>query len=209
MGSIGEIWIAPGPEVTRERPVESAVGVELGAARKDVVGQGPVHDAVQRMEDPEESDRGQGDGRCPGQEHEEAEEPLAPEVPNQGVSQEAGSDEHDGLGHEREEDRVPERAPEVWVVPGVEVVPEPDPLAGQSTGGRVSEAEVDREYERRSDEQRDEEDRRRDQERSEEAPLLEDVLPASGGLARARDRRHSQAIVNRESGKSMVNDSRG
>ena len=50
--------------------------------------------------------------------------------------------------------------------------PSPTQLAAERAGGRVGEAEVDREHERRADERADEEHRRRDQERRKEASAL-------------------------------------
>ena len=52
---------------------------------------------------------------------------------------------------------------------------EADPASAERAGGGVREAEVDREDERRADEQEDEDHRRRDERAGEDAPTLEDV----------------------------------
>ena len=89
------------------------------------------------------------------------------------MGEDAGADQHNRLGRKREHDRVPQRSSKVVVVPCLGEVVEPDELAAQLTGGRIGHAQVDREYERRADEQDDEQGRRTDQGGREEAAILQ------------------------------------
>jgi hypothetical protein len=109
------------------------------------------------------------------------------------VGDQSGAEQHDRLRDECEQDRVPDRAPEVRVLPRVAEVVESDVFAGQP-GDRVREAEVDRQHERPTDENCDEEHRRADQHRREEALPLEQVQPAASRRP-GSDRDHGRVIL--------------
>jgi hypothetical protein len=91
----------------------------------------PVDDAVERVEDPQPGDRREHDGRGPGQDHQEADEPLAAKVANEKRREHRGADHDQDLRGDREEEGVAKRAPEVVVAPGAREVVEADPLAAE------------------------------------------------------------------------------
>ena len=152
-----------------QEPDEGVVEVEPGER--------PVDDAVQRVEEPEPGDGREDDRRRPGQDHEEAHDPLPPKVADEEVREDGGTDDDDGLRREGEDERVAERAPEVLVVPGIREVVEADPVAGQRTADRVREAEIDGPDERDADDERHEDDGRCDEHDRENATALEGVSP--------------------------------
>ena len=180
-----------------EHPVHRPVQVEMAAAGQQVVDERPVHDAELRVEDPEEADRAHGHRRRPRQQDQQPQEPAAAERPHERVGEDAGADQHDRLRGEREDDRVPQRPPEVVVVPRIGEVVEPDELAGELAGGRVGHAQVDREHERHADEQDDEESRRADQGGREEAAILEEIAEAPRLRPGLRHRCHRAAVLPR------------
>ena len=170
--------------------------VRLRGGTDDVqVDQEPVQDARERVEEPEEAHRRQRDGGGPGEEHEEAEDPLAPEAAHERVGEEPRADEHDRLRDHGEEERVPDRVPEERVRQLVAEVVQPDPLAAERARGRVREAQVDGENERAADQREDEEDGRGDQDRREKSAALGQVTQAPSPWARGRDRSHRGTVT--------------
>ena len=101
----------------------------------------------------------------------------------------------DRLRDRGEEERVPDRVDEDRVVElRAGSSPSPTQLPAERAGGRVGEAEIDREHERRADERADEEHRRRDQERRKEPAALRQVPePQPSAPPWGRDRCHRSA----------------
>jgi hypothetical protein len=119
-----------------EQPDEGVVDMEPGKR--------PIGDAVEGVEEPQPGDGREDDRSRPGQDHEEAHDPLAAKVTDEEVREDSGADEDDRLRSECEDERVTERTPEVLVLPGAREVVETDPVAGQRAADGVREAEVDR-----------------------------------------------------------------
>ena len=155
-----------------ERPL-----VEQSARGPDQprVHERPVHDAVEAVVDPQPRDRSERDRGRPREQDQEAEEPAAPERPREVVREDRRADDDDRLREERHHGGVAQRVPEDRVVPRRAEVVEPDPAAAERAGRGVGEAEIDREDERRPDEQDDEDHRRCDERGREDAPTLEDI----------------------------------
>ena len=145
------------------------------------VDEEPGEDARLRVVEPEEADRGQRDRRRPRQQDHEAEDPAARERVDERVRDQAGAERRRSPARSRVKRNVCQIAStKIGSSSCVPEVAEPDPVAAERAGGRVGEAEVDREHERRADERADEEHRRRDEERRKEAAALRRGTGAAG-----------------------------
>jgi hypothetical protein len=139
--------------------------------------QRPGQDRVGGVEDPLPRHQAECDRRRPGEQDQEAEDPLAREIAQHRVRDQPGADEDDRLRDDGEQERVPDGMLEGGVPPLAPEVLQPDVLAMQ-TGRRVREAQPDRERERARDEHRDEDDGGRDQYGRKDTRALEDIAPA-------------------------------
>ena len=155
----------------------------------------PGEDARLRVVDPEEADRGERDRRRPRQQDHEAEDPAAAGTRGRARAR-SGRRRATTIACEIAVKRnvCQIASTKIGSFSSVPEVPEPDPLAAERARGRVGEAEVDREHERRADERADEEHGRRDQQRREEAAALRQVPePRRSAPPRGRDRCHRSA----------------
>ena len=125
-----------------------------------------------------------GDRRRPGQQDQEAKNPLAAKVAHEEVGEECRTEDDDRVREQREDDRVLERGAEVRVRPLRRVVVEADEVTAQRPRRCVRHREVDGEDQRRPDEQADEDHRGRDQCGREKAALLEEIPSSGAGTGR-------------------------
>jgi hypothetical protein len=79
----------------------------LGAGEVKML-QRPVDDRVGRVEDPRPTHQAERQRRRPREQDQEPQDPLAGELLQERVRQQAGDDEHDGLRDDREEEGVPD-----------------------------------------------------------------------------------------------------
>jgi hypothetical protein len=141
-------------------------------------GQRPVDDAVERVEDPFPADGTQCDGRRPGEQDQEAQEPLAAEIAHQEVGQHAGRHEDDRLGGEDEDEGVDDGTPEDRVAPLAPEVLQADEVSPKRSGGGIGKAQIYGEQERAAHQRQDEDDRGCDQRGRQQAPLIAAATPS-------------------------------
>src|SRR3970282_1441631 len=141
--------------------------------------QGPVDPAVGGVEDPEPADRPQRDRRHPGQQDQQAPEPLAPEVAREREREHRAQHHHEDLGHDREDERVLQRGLELRRLDDAREVLEPHEAERAAAHGDVADAVVEREQERHAQDEDDVEYGRPDHEGPEPlVPVQQEAQPA-------------------------------
>ena len=143
----------------------------------------PVGDAVQRVEEPEPGDRREDDRSRPGQDHEEADDPLPAKSRTRKFERTAAPTTTIACEASVKISVFRSARRKFSSCQAFVKLSKPDPVSRQRAADGVREAEVDRPGERDADDERHEDDRRGDEQDREDAAALESVPPATPSRA--------------------------
>ena len=145
--------------------------------------QGPVDHAVDGIEDPEPADAAERDRRDPGKQDQEPQQPLAAEISQQRHRQHVREYQDENLGDEREHDGILDRDPERLAAHHAPEIFQADEMHLAARHSCIRQAVIEREQERKADEEHDVENRRRKHEPPQPAFAIGHPAEPSGHLA--------------------------